>query len=541
MNSTGIIRSSLFVVAVSIAFSSVAQATPYASGVSEGGGNVSFVLNEDADAVTIKRSGDTDLVLGALTKGSHSFALPAGAYDIEVSKSTAAAWIQTSTDTDTGSQYFSPRGVAINRNASSSNFGNIYVAEGAGGLAQGTRDTLDGIFAMAADQSDTIVSGGQGDDGFIGGMDTTSSNSPFKITVAPDDTVYISDWSDATGGVWRAPADLDESSNWPNVLANDNRVASGLTDNHGSIPSIWVEGTGASTKLYTMDEDWPDASGISAEGRGDIFRYDIGTTTNYTGAGVVQVDDDTPSPSGVILNGLMDFVRDEDGTWWISQFRADDEKTIPALSHWADGGTEPLWTSGKNSREDGDADWDSDVDGADFLTWQQNNGTIGTGTVWNGDANLDTNIDNADEVLWEGNFGNNIPGEVVLDGTYGIVDIHDGLNLLAVGARYGNGVYIVDISDSNAPELLATIPQSGTTNDVSFDAAGNVYIVNRSTETLRIWSPGGDSLATTSSAGTFTLTQPGPAVAAVVPEPTSLALGVLGLVGLACGRRRVRS
>ena len=77
------------------------------------------------------------------------------------------------------------------------------------------RDTLDGLFVMGADQSDII---GQGADGRISNLDTGSSNSPFKITVAPDDTIYIADWADATGGVYRAPADLDDTSNWPNVL-----------------------------------------------------------------------------------------------------------------------------------------------------------------------------------------------------------------------------------------------------------------------------------------------------------------------------------
>ena len=70
---------------------------------------------------------------------------------------------------------------------------------------------------------------------------------------------------------------------------------------------------------------------------------------------------------------------------------------------------------------------------------------------------------------------------------YGNLDIHNGLDLLAVGARSGAGIYILDISNPNAPVLLATIAQTGYAQDVAFDAAGNLYVMSSSTETLRIW------------------------------------------------------
>ncbi len=520
--------------------SSTALAVPYASGLSESGGIVTYVLNENADAITVRRTGDSDLVLAGddLLKGSHTF--PKGvavSYEVEVRRSADSGWTQTSDDALPQNQFFSPRGVAVNKNPGSEYFGRIYVSEGIGGAtADRPQITFEGIYSLAADQSDVL---GQGDDAAYGDVDwTTSGNSPFRLTVAPDDSLYITDWSDSHSGVWRAPANLDQTTAWPNVLANDNRDSKGLTGNHGSIPAVWVEGTGTDTKLYTMDEDWPDASGINAEGRGDVFRYDIGTATEYSGQAVVQVDDNTPAPAGVILNGLMDFVRDEDGTWWISQFRSDDSKSVPALSHWADGGTEPLLVSGKNPREPGDSDWDSDVDGADFLTWQQNSGIQdGTATVWMGDANGDGNVDALDLTLWEDNFGALISGEIVLDGVYGTLDIHNELDLLVLGSRYSQGVYVVDISDPENPVIQDIIPQSVRANDVAFDVAGNVYVVSRDTETLRVWSPGGDWIATTGSDGSFALTQP--AAAASVPEPAAivlLGLGVFCFLGVA--RRR---
>jgi len=436
--------------------SSAAMATPYASGIVDlGGGDYSFVLNQDAGSVVIDRWGDTALDLGALAKGTHTFNIGGGTgFDIAVGSSAAAGWTQISNDADVTSQYYSPKGVAVNRNPWSSYFGNVYVAEGLGGPTAAGRVTTDGLYGMTADLADVF---GQGDTAAHGDVDWTTggSNSPFKLTVAPDNTVYITDWSDAHSGLWRAPGDL--SGTWPNVLGNYNRDAGGLCDNHGSIPSVWVEGTGDGTMVYTLDEDL-DMGGTT----GSVLRYDVGTATDYNGLPVEQTQDGTD----IILNLRADVVRDADGSWWIAQYRYTESPGAPSLTRFLDGGTAPVY----NSAEDGD-----------------------------------------------------LP---LLMCTYGNVDIHDGLDLLVLGTRSGYGAYIIDISDPDNPVLLETLAQSGYIHDVAFDAAGNAYVVSSSSETLRVWSPGGDWLATTSSDGGFVL----------IPEPASLVLLALG--GLALLRRR---
>jgi len=55
--------------------------------------------------------------------------------------------------------------------------------------------------------------------------------------------------------------------------------------------------------------------------------------------------------------------------------------------------------------EDADFDGDGDVDGQDFLTWQQNLGDAGAGTPSTGDANEDANVDGADLTIWQSQFG----------------------------------------------------------------------------------------------------------------------------------------
>ena len=442
--------------AVVAALASVAWGVPYASTVVQSGSDVSFILNEGADSVIVKLDGGAStLDLGALGKGTHGVNIGgAGSFEILVSKASAPGWVQISSDADTGSKYYSPKGVAVNQNAAGANFGRIYVGEGLGGpVGAGGRTTTDGLYIMGADQSD-ITS--QGDTAHGGGIDwSASSNSPFRLAVAPDDNVYIADWSDGHSGVWRSGP--SGAGGFDQMLANETNVndgSGGLFDNHGSVAGVWVDGTGGDTKLYTIDEDFPN--------RGDVLRYDVGTDTMYAGAPAQQTQDGT----NIILNGRMDLVRDDDGSWWVTQYRFTESPAAPSLTRFLDGGTEPVYISA----EDGD-----------------------------------------------------LP---LLMANYGSVDIHNGLDLLAMGARSGYGVYIIDISDPANPVLLDTVAQNGYTQDVAFDAAGNLYVVSSSSETLRIWSPGGNTLASTGSDGSFS----------VIPEPATM--GLLALGGLALLRRR---
>jgi hypothetical protein len=514
-----------------IALSSPALGVPYASGISESVGTVTYVLNEDADSITIKRTGDTDLILagGDLLKGTHTFAKgSATGYQIEVSKNTAESWTQINDpNTEVTSQYYSPRGVAVNKNPASPYFGNIYVSnalQGSTGDPNGVgRTTMsNGLYAITADGTDVY---GIGDIARDGGLffefSDSNGNTPFRLTIAPDDSIYIGGYSDGAPGVWRAPSDLSGVS-WPAVLANSNCTTSGLCDNHGNVPTMWVEGTGASTVLYTLDEDYTLPG--DGNGRGDVFRYDIGTATDYAGLPTIQVND-APLPDGKILNSRMDVVRDEDGSWWLAQYRFDDTEGVPALSHWADdpNGGEALWVSGRPIKEDADFDHDLFVSGLDFLIWQKNFGNPGSNPA--GDANFDGNVDPNDLPIWEAQYGTESDC-CSLDLGRGTLDIDNERERIILGASVNsgnsNGIYVLDISDPNHPFLEAVIPAVGETNDVAFDIAGNVYVVNRISETLAIWSSGGNFVATTGSDGSFSLAPGALAAAAAVPEPSTL-------------------
>ena len=453
-----------------LGLASTALATPYASGIADlGGGNYSFILNQDLDAgesIVIDRIGQSAVTIpGPLARGTHPFSATSGYNSIAVSSTAAAGWTQYSNGADSQMQFYLPRGIAVNRNPGSPNFGRVYVSNGSSGTTTSGRTLGEGLYGMTADTA-TLHGPGQEDTAFTGGVDWVSggSSSPFRLMVGPDDGVYVTDWSDGHSGLWRASAGL--GGTYPNVLSNANRDAGGLCDNHGSIPGVYVEGTGADTRVYTLDEDFD-----AGNGPGSVLRYDVGTATDYNGAPVEQTWD-VPN---IILNMRADLARAEDGSWWVSQYRFTESTGAPSLTRWTDGGdvSDPIFNSA--DLQDYDSD---DVD--DF----------------------------------------------VLDLAYGSIDTHHGLDLLIMGRRSGGGVFVIDVSDPDAPVLMDVISAPGFTQDVAFDAAGNLYLVNSSSETLQMWEQGGDWVATTFADGTFS----------VVPEPAALVLLALG--GVALLRRR---
>jgi len=459
----------LLVGVVVMGLASSAMAVSYASGAVKTGDDVSFVLNQDAYSVQAILDGGAQTLNLSTTKGTINFNMAGySTYQIKVSSyGGAAGWTQFSDDSLTQSKYYSPRGVAVDINPARSTFGQIIVAEALGGaVGAGGRTTTDGLYIMSADQGDIT---GQGDTAYAGGVDwaTGGSSSPFKVSMnrsdPSDHTIYIGDWSDGHSGIWTADL-LNPATAFNALLDNTGRDAAGivLENNgagpgqlHGSVPvGPWVEGTGANRAMYTVDED---------VGLGNVWQYNIGTTTSgYSTAPTARVTD---GPN-IILNGLADVVRDDDGSWWIAQYRYTDADAAPSLSHWADNSSTPSWISGDSTFH--------------------------------------------------------------LDLAYGSLDINGDGNLLVMGTR-GGTMYVLDISDPNNPVLVDTITHSGSyVRDVAFDAAGNIYAVSSSSETLRIYEPGGWYDTILGSDGTFV----------VVPEPTTLTL--LGLGGLALLLRRRR-
>ena len=105
----------VFAVMGSGAFS--ARAHPYASGLTNNAGIISFILNEAANDVSvIFNSGAATNDLGALSSGVQSFSLAGYTnYSIVVTKTGSGSISQISVDA-TNNDFYGPRGIAVNNN-----------------------------------------------------------------------------------------------------------------------------------------------------------------------------------------------------------------------------------------------------------------------------------------------------------------------------------------------------------------------------------------------------------------------------------------
>ncbi|MGB7157600.1 MAG: FlgD immunoglobulin-like domain containing protein [Tepidisphaeraceae bacterium] len=447
--------------------------------------NLGYLLNENADTgVTVDiLDASNNIVrsynLGAQTVGSHSVAwdgldnssnpVAGGNYSFRVTASDDGYGTWTKINADSANTaFFSPRGVAVNTNVNSTNYGRVYVGDSAGTttVSPVNRATGEGIYILNADTS--VPSGLAG--ARSGGVAwTTSSSSPYRTFVGPDDKVYVTDWTDPHSGLWVGNADFDSATE----LLNDGspRAASGLTATHGSIGSVHVEGTGANRKVYTIDEDFVGSGGVGRTG--SIWQYDVGTDEPFTGAPVGLYDD--AAAGNRVQNFTNDLARSSDGTWWITQLRgggaADTLSSVIQIS--ADGQT-VLWSSIS---------------------------------------------------LAPSGFSLTDP----LRGTNGIA--FDPVNDIIAIAHFTGTDGKITIFDDDTKTIITTIETDGTNRDIAFDAVGNLYVVNNTSETLKIFSPG-DGV---NSDFTNSLAPLG-AINVLVPEPSSLA--VLGVAGLFFARRR---
>jgi hypothetical protein len=440
------------------------HSAPYASGVSIQGTTVNFTLNEPADTLAISINGGAFTFLDGSAKGLKTFNLGSasdtfsisvfkndpvgytiptgnliGATTNGLSQATAEGGFRLlSNDADNFVKYNSPRGVTVAVNPNNPQFGISYISNSTAGTTAG-RSVGDGLYAIKADQSDAF---GYGNTAKVTGFETgtNSTNSPFRLSIGADHNVYIADFSDAYGGVYRMSGALTGPTQMLDGVGGPSTLPAG--QNHGSTTAVYASGSASGLTLYTVDEDLTSSQfgGGSTSDKNSIWKYEIGASAlPYAGT-------PTRVAGGLEALATSDLDIGSNGNFYLAQNRLAGTQ-VGVLVFGPDG--TPLFNSLTESRS--------------LL----------------GDPSAPD----------------------ILRNILGISISPDQKYLAAI--LFNSDVVVVPL-DSNGIPIIANrmVINTGTDitsgRDIAFDAADNIHYVSSGQALYRVLSPGGITAATTS-------------------------------------------
>lgn len=529
----------VFVAGFVLSLSSAASAVPYASGVRNTSGSTwEFVLNEAAENVTVLRDGGNEVDLGALTPGRYNFDTTGfSSWEIKVAQETPVApWTQISDPVNNlFTHYERPTGLAVNTDPSSQYFGTVYVINSRTNQTASARPMGEGVYSMTADLKGVDLSTSnwmvtEPDDtsqarapGWT--IDPTQPLNPWRMSLDAGGNIIAGDWTDLYGGIKYATANLTSGGL---VLAQESGPTGGVIGQnglpvHGSIPSRpTVTGTvGTDLTVWAMDEDLdrnrtlgPDDGGTNTGHGNSVWRWDVGSATDYNiepaltinVANIPRTMGETPTRANFLSNNggvqVDAFYSPEFDKWYLTQRRSDGNEAGLIVVN-ADGvnGNSPTvaWSSLQFSLDNG----------LDGLTDGGPTGTLGIQDIFR----------------WMG-------GGMAISPDGSFLAVHKVFNPTdnpylgrnATDAALQGAVILIPLDANGVPDIQVTGPGGAITNlitiqtasnngsslafqsrELVFDAAGNLYISSNVSELIQVYSPGGASIATTSSDGTFSL------------------------------------
>ena len=428
-------------------------AIPYASGITNSAGIIQFILNDIADDVTVVFDNSTVTnALGALAKGLHSFALGAHTnYAIRVARSTPPGWSQTSADTNQFCEYPSPRGVAVNKSpADLWRFGRIYVSDS--------------------------LSGG------------TISNSVTQLTRTNSGKgIYLlnADLSDAIGRGFNASS-TGISFNTPLSQSSPFRI------NLGEDGKLYVNCFG-NVDATTWRSD-PDCNQF------ELVLAGIGANANpsvHTDSASKPIAKGSTAGGSLVLYNL-------EGNAGSGHDNSLAKWSIGAGAlPWNTGPVFPGAYSGFPTIPDITSDLEIGPDGKYYTLVRRTITDIGALKVWGSDGAT---------LLWDAtsvyNVSLNSPDPLMTSEALAISP--DGKTLAII--RDDNAIMTLNLTngipDGNTLVTIIQTPTTALGRAISWDAAGNLYTVSSGQRLLRVFSPGGYTVATTRSDGTFSISRP---------------------------------
>lgn len=458
-----------------------ALAHPYASGLTNNNGTISWVLNESATDVQILfDNGTVTQDLGsAPVVGTNLFALGTHTnYAIVVQKTGLGSLNQISSDANVNNNFSGPHGVAVNTNFHNSNFGRVYVANAGSGTVNG-RATTPGVYVVDAASGDVY---GRGATAATAGMTFGSSSGtgfgPDKLSVGPDDSVYVGDSGNgAIGGVWLVSAALTTSTELfgPGKPTTNSATRGTNFGRFIGTPNVTGSLTAGNLSLNAIEWDLdlcnpPGTYAPSANGYNEVYHYSIG-------AGPLPWTSYPTVISNPASIGTVNTVTED------AQVAPDGKIFICALRYnTADGYTNVCVLNASGSLI-----WDSRTQSKQYF------GDAITDHLSLSDASIAISPDDKYVVI-QGSTNNNF---MLMSLTNGVPDISTLTTNTTVSATGGTWCYAS-----------------------TFDAADNIYVTSTGSETLRIFSMGLTTTCITSN--DYTSTNGGFSMPVAIASPVGI-------------------
>jgi hypothetical protein len=511
-------------------FCAKSQAHPYASGVTNNAGTITFHLNEtvtNGQVYVLFDSGSVSNVPAGIpnngtnvARGVYSFALGAHTnYSINVFGIGTGSAYQISPNPAAGSvatnfDYFGPRGVAINKNPKSPYFGTVYVSHGSAGTDTLRTTTMGkGIFAIYPDGTDRF---GYGNTAMPTGMTYSASTtmSCYRVAIGPDDMIYLADCSSG-------PNNGTAANNVGNVymITPDLKTAVGLFPTNATPATIgqYVDAFALNVKgsyaqgtldLYTLEWDrapyqnvwryhfydinnpgtpltlpldanntFPDSFAASGSCP-DIYGYGQNNPNTFVNAGISS------------FNGVKsDYYMGPDGRFYTVEPRANPTQQSLAMFESETNGACLLYDDSDAVPKDGNGQFTTQTVwwGANSVTVSDDNQFLAVGISSSTAVGQSTNVNNKKILYTTFSGPNHMPVLPPSTITYG---------------------------SATAPVVAG----------VAFDIADNLYGVSGSDDSLRVYTMGMTTLTsysndTTGTNGNFTLTTPGSSVSVTATQP----------------------
>ena len=335
------------------------QANPFAydmsSTVSGDNLNVKYSLNAAAKSanVNVKNAAGEVVatVAGATSKGAHTASvnianLADGAYTWEVEVDCEA---RPAIQEFTAIQFYHPRGVDIDNNMESENFGDLYITEGMSTsnstYYSGTNGNV-GLYIFNPDMTG-VMNQKTKKYSFMGDLTYTYHDyaaDPCRVRVAEDGRIFITRCNKAGNYILYAPnqADLVQNNKWTSLLTglSFNSSTYEYTNAYGFVAAanvgLDIKGSGENLKMVTLSAN---STVFTANATGSrVNEYTLGNATVLSTPTLVSTLTDY-----TILPRAANVDYDDRGGIWYCQYRSSPSEANPSLIYVNEKGQQKLF------------------------------------------------------------------------------------------------------------------------------------------------------------------------------------------------------